>query len=441
MLTGRFQRLTWIAGLTCFLLVVGVAGSAAAVRREASNGSVLLRGMEVGGVPIDGLNFNAAQKLLTDRFEKPLDRSIQVTMDGQFLVSTTQRQLGASTNVQEVHRKALELHSSMPPLKRLWYRITGMTVGSNLQVKTQAEDKVAADFIAGIAKKVNRAPQDASVALVGGTPRFKEETPGFALDEQAAREAVKQALASPDKPVNLTGVAVAPAVTRESFKDVIVVKVGENKLYHYQGASLRKTYNVATGLPRYPTPVGNFEITQKRFRPTWVNPAKSKGKWGENLPASIGPGPGNPLGTRAMNLNSPGIRIHGTSTEASLGFNASHGCIRMNMSDVEELFELVGVGTPVLIVQSGPNRVYQPTAAPTLEQLVESNGAAAQDVPAVVEPAPLPIAPAPVTPLPEIPAPVAEPPVVTPPGAQPSGSEPGTPPVGGPKGLNVSDPE
>jgi L,D-transpeptidase ErfK/SrfK len=67
------------------------------------------------------------------------------------------------------------------------------------------------------------------------------------------------------------------------------------------------------------------------------------------MPASIPPGPGNPLGTRAMSLNASGILIHGTYASYSVGTYASHGCIRMLLSDVEALYPQVPVGTPVLI--------------------------------------------------------------------------------------------
>ncbi len=67
------------------------------------------------------------------------------------------------------------------------------------------------------------------------------------------------------------------------------------------------------------------------------------------MPAYIPPGPGNPLGTRALYLNAPGIRIHGTYNSASIGTYASHGCIRMLIGDSEALFPLVPVGTKVII--------------------------------------------------------------------------------------------
>jgi lipoprotein-anchoring transpeptidase ErfK/SrfK len=414
----RFQLLTWVAGLVSFVLVIGVGGAAAAVRMESSNTKVSLNGFAVGGIDLAGLDKAAATKKLHDRFEAPLDAPINISLDGQLLQSTTRRELGATTNVDEVYSRAVRLHQDIPSYKRLWYRITGMSLGHDLKVETRVSEDEAAGMVARLAEAVNKAPADATVSMVGGSPRIGDGVPGFALDEKAALQALQDASRKGAPAIALSGKPVAPAVTRDNFKDVLVVKVGENKLYHYDGERLVKTYDVATGLPRYPTPIGQFKITQKRFRPTWVNPAKGPGQWGAKLPAKIGPGPSNPLGTRALNLNSPGIRIHGTTADNSMGYNASHGCIRMKMSDVEELFDLVEVGTPVIIQSTGPARLMpSPPKAPTIQDLVESNGIAAQPAPpppatppaAPVTPPPAPVEPSPVPVAPGPPAPVVPP--------------------------------
>ncbi|HEX2179949.1 MAG TPA: L,D-transpeptidase, partial [Actinomycetota bacterium] len=129
---------------------------------------------------------------------------------------------------------------------------------------------------------------------------------------------------------------------------------------------------------------------------------------------------------RAMNLNSPGIRIHGTMTEASLGYNASHGCVRMRMADVEELFDKVDVGTPVIIQSAGPVRLMpSKPKAPTIEDLVESDGAAFQGDPpappaapaAPVAPPAAPAAPADPPAPPAAPVVPSDPPAVNPPAA------------------------
>jgi lipoprotein-anchoring transpeptidase ErfK/SrfK len=138
-------------------------------------------------------------------------------------------------------------------------------------------------------------------------------------------------------------------VADNKLGETIIIRISQNKLYLYDGLKLKKTYRVATGqLGQYPTPMGHWEIINKRINPTWVNPAKDT--WGRNEPDIIPPGPDNPLGTRALDLNAPGIRIHGTPADYSIGTYASHGCIRMHIPQSEELFGLVGVGTPVIIV-------------------------------------------------------------------------------------------
>lgn len=394
----RFQLLTWVVGLTSFLLVIGVGGAAAAVRMESSATKVSLNGFQVGGIDLAGLDSATAMDKLRERFEAPLDQPIQITIDGRSLQSTTRRELGASTDVEDVYRRAVQLHKDIPLLKRLWYRITGMSVGKSLEVETRVDGNKAAELVTSIAREVNRAPVNASLSVAGGSFKIVDGAAGYALDEDAAVEAIQAASTGKAPRIALAGRPVAPAVTKDQFKDVIVIKVGENKLYHYEGERLVKTYDVATGLPGFPTPIGQFKIVQKRFRPTWVNPARGKGQWGEKLPAQIGPGPSNPLGTRAMNLNSPGIRIHGTTAENSVGYNASRGCIRMRMPEVEELFELVDVGTPVIIQSAGPARMMpSPPRAPTIQDLVESNGTAAQVAPPAAPaapPAPAPAAPA-----------------------------------------------
>ena len=109
-----------------------------------------------------------------------------------------------------------------------------------------------------------------------------------------------------------------------------MVDLSENG-YLYDALKVVRSYPVATAADGYVTPVGTWEIVDKRENPTWYNPALDT--WGADLPAVIPPGPGNPLGTRALYLNAPGIRIHGTYSTDSIGTYASHGCVRMFLED------------------------------------------------------------------------------------------------------------
>jgi lipoprotein-anchoring transpeptidase ErfK/SrfK len=140
---------------------------------------------------------------------------------------------------------------------------------------------------------------------------------------------------------------VAPKVTEDELGKTIEVNLSTNRLTFYDGLKVRKVYPVATGQPSFPTPQGTWQVVYKRVNPTWTNPDPDG--WGADMPKSIPPGPGNPLGTRAMSLNASGILIHGTYAGGSIGTYASHGCIRMFLSDVEALYPQVPIGTPVLI--------------------------------------------------------------------------------------------
>jgi lipoprotein-anchoring transpeptidase ErfK/SrfK len=84
-------------------------------------------------------------------------------------------------------------------------------------------------------------------------------------------------------------------------------------------------------------------------RNPWWRPPDSP--WAQGL-KPIPPGPGNPLGTRWMGLDAAGVGMHGTPDDASIGYSASHGCIRMHVPDAEWLFNQVHIGTPVFIVSA-----------------------------------------------------------------------------------------
>jgi lipoprotein-anchoring transpeptidase ErfK/SrfK len=149
-------------------------------------------------------------------------------------------------------------------------------------------------------------------------------------------------------PLRLRFRALQPSVRRASFGPVIVIRRGSNRLYLYQGMRLERVFGVATGQSIYPTPLGRWSIVVKWRNPWWYPPSSS---WARGL-KPIPPGSGNPLGTRWMGLSASGVGIHGTPDDASIGYSASHGCIRMHIGDAEWLFNHVDLGTTVFIVSA-----------------------------------------------------------------------------------------
>jgi lipoprotein-anchoring transpeptidase ErfK/SrfK len=125
----------------------------------------------------------------------------------------------------------------------------------------------------------------------------------------------------------------------------IVIDQSAHLLTLYRAGKATLTFGVAVGQSAYPTPTGEGNVIVKVVDPTWVPPNSD---WARDaLP--IPPGPDNPLGTRWIGLSWPSVGIHGTNDPASIGYSVSHGCIRMAIPEVERLYEMVYVGTPVTI--------------------------------------------------------------------------------------------
>lgn len=120
----------------------------------------------------------------------------------------------------------------------------------------------------------------------------------------------------------------------------IMINLASRSLALYEDTKKIRLYPIGPGKPGTPTPVGYFSIRSKDVNPTWTDP--------EDPENSIASGESNPLGYRWMEIQG-NYGIHGTNKPESIGHYVSNGCIRMNEKDVEALFELVKIGTPVEI--------------------------------------------------------------------------------------------
>ncbi len=147
------------------------------------------------------------------------------------------------------------------------------------------------------------------------------------------------------KRYDLPRTGVVDERTRTAMVGRIVVNIGQRKLRLIRNGRVWKTYGIAVGQAAYPTPTGDYEINDKQVDPTWYPPDSP---WAAEL-STIPPGPGNPLGTRWIGTTAPAIGIHGTYADSSIGTAASHGCMRMHIPDVEELYEQVSLGMQVSI--------------------------------------------------------------------------------------------
>ena len=137
---------------------------------------------------------------------------------------------------------------------------------------------------------------------------------------------------------------VRPALLERTAGRIVVDQSNYTLTLFLDGKRV-KQYPIAVGTASYPTPNGLWSVTNMARNPTWIPP---NSPWAAGL-EPVPPGASNPLGTRWIGTSAPLIGIHGTPQSWSIGSRASHGCIRMYIGDVEELFEQVTVGMPVEI--------------------------------------------------------------------------------------------
>jgi lipoprotein-anchoring transpeptidase ErfK/SrfK len=337
-----WQRVAVVVGLAVVLLATM---SVAATARVGASSGRILAGVEVGGVDVGGMTRDEAVAAVKATTEPKLRRGVfVVSRDKRWPV--TPAGLGHGAAVEQAVDQAIA-GPELSSIATFWYRLTNKPVAHTVKVGLAEDQTKVARFVRALAPRLAVAPTNASIKLVDGKIVRQKAKDGRVLDIEASTRALAKGLRGSARRVRLVTRSVNPTVTADKLGKSIAINLSTNRLTFYDGLKVRKVYPVATGQPSFPTPQGTWEVVYKRMHPTWTNPAKDG--WGADLPASIPPGPGNPLGTRAMSLNASGILIHGTYASGSIGRYASHGCIRMLLSDVEALYPQVPTGTPVLI--------------------------------------------------------------------------------------------
>jgi lipoprotein-anchoring transpeptidase ErfK/SrfK len=320
-------RLTLKIHLVLFAVIAAILGPA--VSGAASPPVLVPDDVRVSGIDISGMRPDLAQKLLFQRFYRPVRF---VYGDRTWEVSTAYLSGGAS------FRGAVE-------------RALQSTSGSRLQLRVLVSRDTIAEYVDKLAHQLDVPPVDAKDGgLVRLRPVVTPAKYGRAIQRDVLVDRIFHNVAVGRRvPIQVPWEVVAPTRLASDFKRVqIVIHRLSNKLYLYKGTRLWRMFGVATGQSAYPTPDGTFTIVDMQRYPWWYPPASPWAAGAKPIP----PGPGNPLGTRWMGLSAPGVGMHGTPDDASIGYSESHGCIRMHIPDAEWLFDHVTLGTRVTIADA-----------------------------------------------------------------------------------------
>jgi lipoprotein-anchoring transpeptidase ErfK/SrfK len=283
-------------------------------------------GVTISGVPVGGLAPEEAAFVVQQRF----DQGIPLVIQGRRRLAPTPYSVGASARVDAAVQRAL---TAAP--------------GEELPLTIVVSEERLLGYAATVARRFNRNPVDAQLYLRRTRPKISAERLGLEIQRSQLAGAIHRRLVTMSRAaVRVPTKLSVPEVTRRTFRNVILIRRGSNRLELFNYERLRKRFRVATGQSVYPTPLGRFSIVVKWRNPWWYPP---NSRWAQGL-KPVPPGPNNPLGSRWMGLSAPGVGIHGTPNSGSIGYSVSHGCIRMYIPDAEWLFNTVDVGTTVFIV-------------------------------------------------------------------------------------------
>jgi lipoprotein-anchoring transpeptidase ErfK/SrfK len=316
-----------LATVLCLLVLAAPAGAQLTHVRA---------GVSAGGVDLSGLDVPAATA--------KLDAELAPRLAGDLLIGVA----GRPWTLKMADAK-LKLDSERTAKRALYAKADVAQVAPAI---THSRTAVRT-FVEGITKEVGKPARDARIKITLRHIFRERSRPGRKLDVDAARKAIDAALDDPaaprvlHQPLTRVRAKVNADDLARVYSTVITVDRAHFKLRLYKALKFRKSYGVAVGQPAYPTPTGRFAITSKQVNPVWSVP---NSPWAGELQGTTveGGSAANPLKARWMGIAN-GVGIHGTGEDYSIGTRASHGCIRMHVADVIDLFKRVPVGTPVLI--------------------------------------------------------------------------------------------
>ena len=322
---SSFAHLHLAARLGISLLLVLFA--AIALAPAAGPQKQIKSGVRIAGLNVAGLDVGQARQRVRNAYSRPVRFRF-----GKLRWQVAPERLGAEPLVEDAVSSALDADE-----------------GENVDVRVAVDRQRVRRYVDALERRFGS--EMANASLIGldaaGRPSISEERWGRTVRRATMTAAITRALRTRIRgrlPVVMR--SIRPSVTKAGFGPVITINRGSNQLVLFEGATVVRRFQVATGTAQYPTPSGTFSIADMQKNPWWRPPDSEWAKDAKPIP----PGPGNPLGTRWMGLTAPLVGIHGTPDAASIGYSASHGCIRMRIPEATWLFDQVSLGTPVVIV-------------------------------------------------------------------------------------------
>jgi lipoprotein-anchoring transpeptidase ErfK/SrfK len=343
-------RKTQIAIIAVVVLLLG--GAVAAYAYDGAQKDEIADGVTVAGVDLSGMNREEATQALTNQVLAPQRKPVTVTFKKQKF-ELPAKQLKIHADVQAAVDKAFDESRDGSLPTRIFREITGGEVQSSIPIKVGYSQPAVNNFVKEVADGIVREPVDASVSPGPESLTVVKAKDGYKLRDNLLSEQLNKLLDSGRgtrtivAKVNVTKPAVTTAQVAEKYPTYLTLDRSNFTLTFWKNLKKVKSYTVAVGQVGLETPAGTYSIQDKQVDPVWTVPNSA---WAGDMAGEVVPGgvPENPLKARWMGIFD-GAGIHGTDETSSLGSAASHGCVRMAIPDVIDLYDRVDVGTPIYI--------------------------------------------------------------------------------------------
>jgi lipoprotein-anchoring transpeptidase ErfK/SrfK len=342
------KRTSIVVIIAAALLVVVVAGAYA---YDSSQKDKIAEGVSVGGVDVGGMDEAEAAAAVRRKLLAPLRHSLVVSFDGQTW-KLAGKKLKIRADIESAVEEAVEDSQEGGFPSRLVRYVSGGEVDEQITPQVAYSERAINRFVRHVAEEVNRDPENADVEATPDSLEVVAGKNGRKLRDNQLEEKLKAAVLNANAPHKIVAAVhpIKPEVTKSEvaaeYPSYLTLDRATFTLRLWQHLKLTKEYTVAVGMEGLETPEGLYEIQEKEENPVWHVPMSD---WAGSLAGqTIPPGPSNPIKARWMAIYE-GAGIHGTEETYSLGSAASHGCVRMAIPDVEELYDLVEVGTPIYI--------------------------------------------------------------------------------------------
>jgi len=334
------------------LVVLLLGGTGAVYAYDHSHKGEIAEGERVNGIDVGGMTTAEARARLRAKLLAPLDRPVKARYkDHTYTLTRRAASIGVDIDGSVERAEAASREGSM--FTRTWRGVRGESLDQDLDARITFSRPAVRKLVRRVRDSLNKEPVDASLDLAEGRVDPKPSSKGLAVRaRRLQRDLERELLDAGTRRVRVRADVLEPKVATadlaKKYPAILMLNRSAFQLTLYKNLKPAKTYSVAIGQVGLETPAGLYHIQNKAVNPAWTMPNSdwvAPADRGRVVPGGI---PENPLKARWMGIFD-GAGIHGTDATGSIGTAASHGCIRMLIPDVIELYDQVPVGAPIYI--------------------------------------------------------------------------------------------